>query len=259
VAVASPKLQCYPSHDGAGMWCKGEDGGEYFVPQNASKPEGGTGSPGSSTTYVAYDRVVEGADGEPCVTRGHYREGTELPDDADPGEIPSQDRTPGAGGYNNFYETYPPCPPGEGQEPGSPGAWAANYWEHVPLPKPSPYIAPGWAIVGKFGYLETNGTTFHRFTTDSPFGPLQIEATGIYYVDWGDGEASGPHSVEGKPWPHGEIRHDFQYSGTYNIVVTQRWTATWSFGDAAGILRQLQTTAEIAGFEAREIQAVVGG
>ena len=74
-----------------------------------------------------------------------------------------------------------------------------------PLPTPSPYIAPGRAITGMYAYMETRGTTTHTYTEpDTPFGPLTIVAKGRYFVDWGDGTHTGPHSAEGGPWP--EVR-----------------------------------------------------
>ncbi|MGH9280557.1 MAG: hypothetical protein ACRD12_20995, partial [Acidimicrobiales bacterium] len=108
--------------------------------------------------------------------------------------------------------TYPACPlqPGQDASQDTAEAFAARYWETVPLPKPRPYIAPGWAIVGKLGYLETRGELTKTFTDpNTPFGTLEIFATGRYYVDWGDNESSGPHSSEGKPWPEGQITHDY--------------------------------------------------
>jgi hypothetical protein len=134
---------------------------------------------------------------------------------------------------------------------------AVHYWEEIPLPTPHPHIAPGWAITGKLAYLETGGELQHTYTNSTPFGPLVISATGAYYVDWGDGESSGPHGHEGKPWPDGDITHEYIWAGTYNIVVTERWTATWSLGGQSGVLRELRTTGEIDNFPAREIQAVI--
>ncbi|MFP5318150.1 MAG: hypothetical protein ACLGI2_07615 [Acidimicrobiia bacterium] len=163
--------------------------------------------------------------------------------------------------FNISYQDYPPCPTPEPQ-PGAgisdtPGAFAARFWERVPMPRPNPRIAPGWAIVGKMSYLETNGVTTMTHNSDSPFGPLVIVATGRYYVEWGDGQSSGPHSSEGRPWPDGQIKHDYQWAGAYDVVVTQRWTATWSLGGQSGILRELRTTGRIEDFPARELQAVV--
>jgi hypothetical protein len=97
----------------------------------------------------------------------------------------------------------------------------------------------------------------HTFTDSTPFGALAINARGTYYVDWGDGETSGPYTFEGKAWPDGQITHQYINVGTYNIVVSEKWTADWSLGGEAGTLRQLQTTGRIDAFPARQIQAVI--
>ena len=109
-----------------------------------------------------------------------------------------------------------------------------------------------------FAYLETHGTTSHTFTDPkTPFGPLTFVATGKYYVDWGDGTTTGPHSAEGGPWPDGKIKHEYIHVGTYDVVVTERWTATWSFGDRSGTLNELRTVGRIDDFPVQQIQAVV--
>ncbi len=134
---------------------------------------------------------------------------------------------------------------------------AASFWEEVPLPVPRPHIAPGRAITGKWAYLETNGQREHVFTRDTPFGPLEIRATGSYTVNWGDGEVTGPYDFEGKPWPDGQIKHTYTWVGQYDILVTARWVANWSIGPASGTLRQLRTTGTIEDFPVEEIQVVV--
>jgi len=204
---------------------------------------------GSTTRYVPYDRLTTGPDGQTCVTTG-YREVTDPTLGDAIFQLPDQD-------LNNILATYPPCPAQPDQPAETPAMIATRYWEEVPLPSPHPHIAPGWAITGKLAYLETNGELQHTYTNSTPFGPLEIVATGAYYVDWGDGESSGPHSVEGKPWPDGEITHDYVWAKTYDIVVTERWTATWHLGGQSGVLRELRTTGTIDDFPARQIQAVI--
>jgi hypothetical protein len=135
---------------------------------------------------------------------------------------------------------------------------AARYWEQIPLPKPQPSIAPGRAITGKLAYLETRGELAHTYAAGTVFGPLQIVATGSYTVTWGDGETSGPHTIEGRPWPAGQITHDYLKIGAYNIVVTEKWTAHWSLDGESGTLRTLQTTGAINNFPVEQIQAVIG-
>lgn len=135
---------------------------------------------------------------------------------------------------------------------------AARYWEQIPLPRPAPAIAPGRAITGKLAYLETNGELAHAYAHSTVLGPLNIVAHGSYTVEWGDGTTTGPHSFEGKPWPDGQITHDYLNVGSYNVVVTEKWTADWSLGGESGTLRTLQTTGAINDFPVQQIQAVIG-
>jgi hypothetical protein len=221
---------------------------------------GGSGS-GASRKYVPYDRLSTAPDGQPCVTTGYVEEGV-TPNDAAPPD--NGDHIEGAGGYNNIFTEYPPCPE-QPRAPGQPAPVetramvAARQWEQrTTLPRPTPYVAPGRAITGKTAYLETRGDLVRNYRTESSFGPLVIVAHGTYFVDWGDGETSGPHTLEGGPWPNGHITHDYVKVGSYNIVVTEKWTATWSLDGESGILRTLQTTGRIDNFPVEQLQAVIG-
>ena len=133
---------------------------------------------------------------------------------------------------------------------------AQAFWGSVPLPRPAPRIAPGWAVTGRRGYLETGNGPAARFVRDTPHGQLVIDAVGRYYVDWGDGNATGPHDGPGLPWPSGTITHTYERVGEYEVVVTQRWTADWHLGDESGHLTGLATHGRIGRFPARELQAV---
>src|SRR5947209_8174053 len=55
------------------------------------------------------------------------------------------------------------------------------------LGRPAPSIAPGYALAGKLGYLETHAQTERQFSNPTPLGPLTISARGTFLVDWGDG------------------------------------------------------------------------
>ncbi len=177
-----------------------------------------------------------------------------MPPDIDPTIVAGVSETD----THNILASYPPCP----AQPGSilvetPHRVAIRFWQDIPLPKPEPQIQPGRAITGKFAYLETRGTTSHTFTqSDTPFGPLRIVATGRYYVNWGDGTTTGPHPDEGAPWPDGRITHEYLRVGKYDVVVTERWTATWHFGAESGTLNELRTTGRIDDFPVEQIQAV---
>jgi hypothetical protein len=136
---------------------------------------------------------------------------------------------------------------------------AMRYWEQVPLPKPDPYIAPGRGVTGKTAYLETRGKVAETYTNPSTiYGELVIVATGFYEVDWGDGTVTKPHAFEGDDWPDGRITHVYTNVGSYDIVVTERWKATWSLGGERGQLRTLGTSGRINDFPVEQIQAVIG-
>ncbi len=216
-------------------------------------------SSGPTIRYIPYDRVTTGPDGRPCITTGYYAAGTQPND--------SEALDPGTQNVLDIHGLppleYPPCParpqlPGEPAPAETPSMIARRYWEQVTLPRPQPTIAPGRAITGKSAYLETRGQTSRTYTNDTIFGPLHIYASGSYTVAWGDGSTSGPHAYEGGPWPSGRIMHDYVDVGSYDIVVTQKWTATWSLGGQSGVLRTLQTTGRLDDFPVQQIQAVVG-
>ena len=155
--------------------------------------------------------------------------------------------------------THRMCPSAaNGTESLDPTLIAIRAWQDIPLPAPTPHIAPGWAITGKYAYLETNGARSHTYTTDTPLGPLTLEASGRYYVDWGDGTTDGPYTVEGRPWPEGEITHTYIDVGRYDVVVTEEWSATWSLGGTGGELGGMRTQGRIPGFRVEQIQVVVG-
>jgi hypothetical protein len=142
----------------------------------------------------------------------------------------------------------------------SPAAQASQYWRQVgedQLPRPAPRIAPGYMLAGKLAYLEANTAMAERFSHATPLGLLTIDARGQLFVDWGDGTGvQGPFDHPGGPWPNGTITHSWTTAGRYDIVVTQRWTATWHLGGATGRLTGLATEGRIDDFEVRQLQAV---
>jgi hypothetical protein len=223
-----------------------------------------TGGTLNTKKYVPYNRLSTGPDGQPCATTGYVEEGTTPPDERlliDPN--PRETNIPITGSDLAILENYPPCPerpraPGELAPVETRAMIAARHWERVPLPKPQPFIAPGRAITGKLAYLETRGNVTHTYRADTMFGPLEIQAKGSYTINWGDGETTGPYAFEGRSWPDGRITHDYLKIGTYDIVVTERWTANWRFADESGTLRALQTTGRIDDFPVEQIQAVIG-
>ncbi len=202
------------------------------------------------TKVVYVDRVGTGTEGRPCLQRSAIA----VPDASVLG-----DGTDFGNASGSLFSDYPRCPaePGE-EEVIDPRVIAMQGWEEVQLPKPQPYIAPGWAITGKYAYLETRGQLRHVFTKGTPIGPLEITSTGRYFVDWGDGEKTGPYSTEGGPWPDGTITHTYIHVGHYDVVVTEEWTATWRLGPASGNLSGQRTVGRIDDFRVEQIQVVVG-
>jgi hypothetical protein len=110
--------------------------------------------------------------------------------------------------------------------------------------------------VGLRSYLETGAVTSHTMNGTTPFGPLELTAESTYTVDWGDGTVTGPHTDPGGPYPDGRITHTYQRSGTYDIVVTQTWTATWTIGEFGGTLPARSATFTLPEYPARQVQAV---
>ena len=137
-------------------------------------------------------------------------------------------------------------------------------WEDVVrLPAPSPAVRPNAdGIVAIPVYLEIDGPQ----TLDARFGPdeigfdvvIEIDATSEYVVDWGDDTPLTRTTSQGGPYPDGDVKHQYPYKGTYDITVTQEWTATWraSTGASGTISGVLRTTGIVEDFVVSEIQAV---
>lgn len=194
--------------------------------------------------WVPFGVLSVGPDGQQCERTSYRPPGIVAPEDVNQYDGGTRDPA-----------TYPPCPAQQGQV--DPATVAASFWEAIPVPRPRPHIAPGWGITGLTAFLETNGQLTFEYTTATPIGGLDIRATARYYVDWGDGEESGPYSFEGRPWPDGRIVHEYIWAGEKDVVVTARWDAIWQLGGRSGDLRDRDITARIDDFPVRELQAVV--
>jgi hypothetical protein len=141
-----------------------------------------------------------------------------------------------------------------------PAALAGSFWAvHGAdlLGRPAPSIAPGYALAGKLGYLETHASTTRQFSNPTPLGLLTISAHGSFLVDWGDGTGQqGPYDTAGAPWPDGQITHAWNDIGRYDISVIEVWTATWSLAGADGSLTALRTQGTMPRFEVRQLESV---
>ncbi len=139
-----------------------------------------------------------------------------------------------------------------------PAAAAESWWAAQALVAPEPVIAPGEMLVGLDAVLQANtDMTLDLAAPTTPFGALDVDISSELYVDWGDGTVTGPHDHPGEPWPEGAITHVYRYEGAYDVVVTQEWSATWTFGDQSGTLPVTETSGTIDDFPVREVQAVI--
>lgn len=144
------------------------------------------------------------------------------------GELPSEHLIPPA---RVGLQSFPRCPTASL----SPEEVARSVVEAFPFPAPKPYIAPGRAITGLRAYLEPRSPTAVSDVRPTPLGDIRLDATGSYYVDWGDAR-TGPHSGPGGPWPNGNISHVYTNRGTYDVLVTEAWTVHWQVAGASGTL-----------------------
>jgi len=157
--------------------------------------------------------------------------------------------------WARLVSRYPAC-----AAPPSAEELAVGFVTTIPLPKPAPYIAPGYAITGLRAYLETRASESQDFSQQTPLGLLQVRTTRVSYeVDWGDrsGTDQGPHTYPGLAWPEGRITHTYTDMGRYDVTVTQHWTASWTLAGQSGRIPGLRSApAVIDDFEVIQLQAV---
>jgi hypothetical protein len=216
--------------------------------RDATGTSGGGGKGAGKPVYLGRQPVLGNApDGSVCVTTERSTFGT--PQEAVAFENAQEVR------WQVLLGQYGLCPGAELPQ-ADPAVLAEVFWGEVLLPKPVPHIEPGWAMTGRLAYLETRAPMTQTFTRDTPLGPLTITATGEFLVDWGDGTRTGPHRDAGAPWPDGRITHGYTTATTLDVVVTERWQATWALAGRTGNLTALATEGRIQNLPVREVQAV---
>ncbi|MGH9307623.1 MAG: hypothetical protein ACRD0I_12180 [Acidimicrobiales bacterium] len=138
---------------------------------------------------------------------------------------------------------------------------AGQFWQahgQNLLPHPRPYIAPGFALTGKLAYLETNSPLVDSFSDSTPIGVLTIQVKGQYLVNWGDGSSpQGPITIAGTPYPTPNITHVWDQMGSYDVTVTENWTATWTLAGQSGSLGGLSTSGTIPGLAVEQVESII--
>lgn len=169
--------------------------------------------------------------------------------------------------WNKLVSQYQFCPGGVAAAPPAgarvlpvPAVLAGMWWETHGvdvLPRPRPRIAPGYALAGNPAYLETNAPLTATFGSPTPIGTLSVTAHGTIWANWGDGSGwTGPYDIPGAPWPTGRITHVWTTASTYDVVVQERWTATWSLAGSGGGLTGLTTESALPAFSVRQLESV---
>ncbi|MBI2710106.1 MAG: hypothetical protein HYX34_10480 [Actinobacteria bacterium] len=137
-----------------------------------------------------------------------------------------------------------------------PAASAKEYFGQFPLPSPQASIPPGKMIVAFPAFVVTAAPTRYEVTVPTPFGPLRVAAIARVFVNWGDGERTGPYDGPGRPYPNGDIVHRYADAGRYDVSVVYRWSATWEWGGQGGpVAGTLDTVDRIVDFPVQEYQA----
>lgn len=222
---------------------------------------GGAAGPSIDPTRLALLKVVSFTDGQLCT---RYSPPTSPVDGSRPKNLEEA-----FANVDAFARTYPEVPPVwarfvEGKPPcaAPPSAeeLAVGFVTTIPLPKPAPYIAPGYAITGLRAYLETRGSENEDFSQQTPLGLLQVRTTRTSYeVDWGDrsGRDRGHYPYPGLAWPEGRITHTYTDMGRYDVTVNQHWAASWTLAGQSGRIPGLRSApARIDDFEVTQLQAV---
>ncbi len=154
-----------------------------------------------------------------------------------------------------YIEQIPNCNPGD---PPAPLPTAQQYALEflaeleTQAPRPVLHVAPGWAIVGKYAYLEATGDLTYVNTNAVIAWSCKVATSS---TNWGDGNTETINRTTTGPWPDGSARHVYINKGHYAIVVTETWTCDINTPTGFTTL-PLNTTTPPLDLRADEIQAV---
>jgi hypothetical protein len=226
-----------------------KDGAQVAGPHESTQTRVSNGRANSGFVVYRY-HLRRGPDGGFCVYRATSRRDTPMTEEERRGNREAERLAQRSG--------IDPCPYENGATRSvTPAEVAEPFVRTIPMPVPDPRIPPGHAITGLPAYLETRGTLSHRVgPAATALGPIEVHATGAYYVDWGDGSPEeGPFGFEGAAYPTGRILHTYRDTGTYTVAVRVAWSADWRLGGDSGTVPGLRTEASIP-LEVRQLQAV---
>ena len=130
------------------------------------------------------------------------------------------------GTAQGFIEQIPGCNPNDpavtAPPPPTPDEYVAAFLTELKalVPKPTLHVAPGWALVGKYAYLEAVAPLQYANTN----GVIAWNcAVGSSSIDWGDGTVESMSRANAGPWPNGSARHVYINKGFYDLVVSESW------------------------------------
>jgi hypothetical protein len=143
--------------------------------------------------------------------------------------------------------------------PASPAQIALLIWQtQIPLPHPSPYIAPGYAITGKRAYLEIRDNASLAPQHFNELGyDITVDARSTYEIVWGDGSVSTGVTTMGGPYPNGTVTHVYDNIGNYTVRIVQTWHGRYTVNGTSGTIgTPLTTEGTIPAFPVHQVEAV---
>ncbi len=159
------------------------------------------------------------------------------------------------GTAQGYIEQIPNCLPGDPPAPLPTAqqyglAFLAEIQTHAP--RPILHVAPGWAIVGKYAYLEASGDLTYNNANAVIAWSCKVASSS---TNWGDDNTETINRQTTGPWPDGSARHVYINKGHYPISVNETWTCDIDTPTGFTVL-PLTTTTPPLNLRADEIQAV---